>query len=343
MSSGPENADVSPGTIQVLEQLSEHLTGKFMKMLSEQEHRLRTELRRPPGETPGQVPSGLPPTTQAVWRGQLERFTGDRHEDVDSFLESAARQFVIHGINDDVIRVNIAVASLGGVALAWYRRAARGNNFEWNWDRFRLALYERFHDRHAPAHIRQQLRGLRQSVHGGLQQYISEFQNLTYRLADMSESEEVNAFINGLLPETCRHLTTFLPNTMDEAIEMAENFDQGLSVMLGSRGQFRGQGQRGRQDQRNLAPMDLGMVERSSRKSLMCYRCGQDGHTARVCPNEIDQERVQQRMGRVGVQGRSRGGKSQRNNSRFVGPRANNTEVVDLEDQQEAPVFEDQH
>ena len=157
-------------------------------------------------------------------------------------------------------------------------------------------LREAFQPRHHQVHLRRKLRDFKQG--SSLPEYIRAFRVLMGQVLEMAQLDRVDAFINGLQPAAQRQVRMGVPQTLNDAISIAETY----AIAFGPAGGYQPTG--GHLDTGAGPAMEVDAVisgratygtrvrpllkltdkEREElRASGACFKCRQPGHIAREC------------------------------------------------------------
>ncbi|KAG8478979.1 hypothetical protein CXB51_028879 [Gossypium anomalum] len=138
---------------------------------------------------------------QAMDVPKLEKFKGARcARDVNNFLWEMEQYFLAMGIEDDAIKVNIALIYFTDVALLWWHRRSmdekHGGNAIRTWEEFQRELRKQFYPQYTEKEARAKLRRLTQE--GTVREYVRVFSELMLQISDLSEKEAFYWFEDGL-------------------------------------------------------------------------------------------------------------------------------------------------
>jgi Retrotransposon gag protein/Zinc knuckle len=240
-------------------------------------------------------------------------YKGER--DVLQWVFRTERYFESMGVTDEREQVQFASTLLDGVAANWLRcmLAEPGATLPVSWVSFKAALIKQFQPLADEEDARQKL--MRITQRKSVRQYVQLFMDTALRLPDMHVKDKIFRFKEGLTLQCREWVTRARPNTLLEAMEAAEEWEQ---IHLGEKSRDSTAKFRARQSktETEAEPMQLGSSSMKSGRATSssnaevktdrpntvrkCFKCGKPGHIARDC----------------------RGGR----------PRVNNAEVEDEED-----------
>ena len=219
----------------------------------------------------------------------IDNFHGKATEDVGLWIDLLELQFAAHEIQDDKKQAILAASLLRDDALIWFLTKK-----ETSWKTMKETLKGTFITAERSSVARKQLDTLRhtESIHG----YVTEFRRLVRMAGDMSATEQINRFKNGLRKEYQLFINLQLRGDMniDDVIAMAIRIDLSLSDNFEL---FRSvTSQQTRNDdmevdaiswRRNVSKTsDTEKWKKICRQQGLCYYCGEKGHVAFKCPNK---------------------------------------------------------
>jgi hypothetical protein len=120
---------------------------------------------------------------------------------VDNWLFQFNQFYEASNVTNDWERVTYAASFLRGPALTWWqtRREQVATGHEaliQTWEDFSTSIKEAFKPINATKAARDKLAKLRQRT--SVQDYITEFRNLTLLIPDMSDGDKLDRFLRGL-------------------------------------------------------------------------------------------------------------------------------------------------
>jgi Ty3 transposon capsid-like protein/Zinc knuckle len=189
--------------------------------------------------------------------------------------------------------VPFAASLLRENAKAWWRTVRMEDNIPKTFEQFETELKAAFRPSDAVRSARNQLAVLQQR--GSVQSYTVRFRDLMLEIPDLSEAEALDRFVRGLREKTRLEVEHRGPNTLNEAINIAERYDS----IIFSQGSF---SQTWRPPynaahRTGPTPMEVDafntrpLPNRSDdlekdelRRKGACFNCKKVGHIARYCP-----------------------------------------------------------
>ena len=151
-----------------------------------------------------------------------------KEQSTDEWLFVVENYFDAVGLSDVNGRIGFTTTLLEGSANAWWR--LRKNEIQAgdvapysSWGAFKRDLVRFFHPAGTEQAARNTLRSLRQTgkIHG----YVKIFQRALLQIPEMDVGTQVDAFVHGLKDEVRHFVRTRRPNTILEAVEAAETFE----------------------------------------------------------------------------------------------------------------------
>jgi hypothetical protein len=217
------------------------------------------------------------------------------------------------------LKVDIASTYLGGHANTWFQHwypialevihNHPDSNYSQHapryisWETFVDDLRSAFQPPNSHQHLRDQWFNLSQK--GTVAEYVSAFRALRLQL-ETTEDEALDKFIRGLKYNTRKEILVRGPNTVDEAIKMADRYDTAAFPPPFARLDSRPRPHYNpTANWQGPAPMEidtmtgksLGKLDDATRESLRlsgsCFRCRQKGHIAKFCPKKQENFNLQ--------------------------------------------------
>ena len=155
---------------------------------------------------------------------RVDIFYGNSEQETDDWLYAIKRYFKYKCIEDDEQRVMIASSYFRRSAASFFEALEKSKPDGVAWDELERRLRERFMASADKVKLRQSLRCLKQTT--GIDDYIGMFRELTSRVDDMSESDKIVYFIDGLKPLTQRELRKVAPSSLEDAYAAAEKSEE---------------------------------------------------------------------------------------------------------------------
>jgi hypothetical protein len=249
-----------------------------------------------------------------------ETFDGSSSSSVDAWVFQLEQYFTACGCQEDAAKILLASTLLRGHASAWWRlchQEATTNQERaiLTWENFKNRIQAQFRRIDPQRVARQQLANLTQESQ--IQDYTFKFRTLMLEIGlSMNEIDKVYYFKRGLKRHIRRELEIRDPQTLEDAIKMAERIDAvdeelknnpGNRVAMTSSNVGGGNGpipmdidqieeDPDREEKVNYLRLDGDQRRMGSRFSqrggarinysvMRCFECGGRGHPARVCPN----------------------------------------------------------
>lgn len=304
MASHPDHAPSNPQEPQInLQQLVEMLLS-LQDRLGQIEHR---QTHQPPqrSTTIAHLPASTERLPESVKLPKPSTYHGNSNR-LDSWIYELELYFVNLGVPESR-KVGLAVSFLRDAALLWWRSMCQRGNMPTTWDTFTYGIRSQFLPKNQYQAARNKLRNLRQT--GSVQQYNLNFNSITLEVPDLSNAEALDKYIAGLKPQTRSYVMLQYPQTMEEAMRIADTYD---TVTYANNRQISTQ-----QPMTNRTPMyppvttnepmpmeidaikiynqprnaskaPLKKLTDQEKKELLrlgkCFRCREHGHRAAECP-----------------------------------------------------------
>ena len=229
-------------------------------------------------------------------------FKGDRSS-LGTWLLAMESDFKYYNITTDDSCISHATGFLEGSAHTWWfgivAAASRGVELlPDTWEAFKDTICLRFQRTHEQHALHDDLRALHQQ--GTLDVYVEKFQSLLSQINDISEMTTIQTFVTGLKSLSRRELTYRRPNTLTEAIKLAQDYDAALASTGTVRDRSSAMHHRssamprfapqvgGADPASTVTPMELHGLSVAQREQYMregrCFLCAQTGHRQRFCP-----------------------------------------------------------
>ena len=229
--------------------------------------------------------------------------------EVKQFLELA-------GFTSENAKAKYVVSLLEGKALTWWRsfsQTASGDLTTLDFVDLETNLKEQFEDVDRELKLRRKLKSLVQQK--SVQSYVNEFRRVQLELGEhaLDDGAALFEFLEGLKDHQRQQVLLARPESLEDAILLAERADAAIMYNRASSSGFGGRGsggyrgnnnrnnrRRGGYDRSNngYAPMDIDALESSgkhtggaggarrdggARGKVTCYYCGKPGHVKRQC------------------------------------------------------------
>ena len=271
---------------------------------------LLAERAQPAREEAQEEQAAPRPTPRPIDNGRLKlmrpkSYTGQAHPGaVENFLFDCRQYFLGMEVSDPDKRILFAVSLLEGVAKSWWRFYAEQIGREHvapilTWENFEAKLQARFCVVNAVHGARDKLDSLRQI--GSVRSYISAFQNLLMQIPEMTEGEGLHRFKQGLQFRIKKEVALREPNSLEDAMRLAEKYDALLYSVQGGRPTQRAPPVReaSRAWMSPVLPVDTPTsmeIDALQRKPLTqedrehlrkvggCFYCRRTGHLISTCP-----------------------------------------------------------
>ena len=158
-----------------------------------------------------------------------ESFHGNRSEDVEGFLVTLERYLRLSSVPQDQW-VDYAASSLRHQADKWFRvqltTEGAQSTFATNYNTFKTEFLKQFKPLNAVLTARDKMTKLRQTASAIA--YTHRFLDLKLEIPDMSEAESKDRYMRGLKPRVFQKVRVENPNTLNEMIQMAQQFDEAV-------------------------------------------------------------------------------------------------------------------
>ena len=173
---------------------------------------------------------GSAPLTAAGGQVKIEappRYSGKRQPSVRVWLTQMERymRLMRYSPSDwlDIVAMRVEGAASSWVNAVLQDVAAGRRAAFLTWRQFTQAMIHRFEPVTETEEARKQLRALRQT--GRVSGYIQKFQELQYRLPNMTAEEAFHAFLSGLAPHLQEHVGAHVQGDLEAAMAMAQRLE----------------------------------------------------------------------------------------------------------------------
>ncbi|KAL4575031.1 hypothetical protein LXL04_021871 [Taraxacum kok-saghyz] len=234
---------------------------------------------------------------------KVDMLTFDR-KDPDGWILQAERYFTIYQLIDEE-KIEAAVLSLNGDALAWYRWTNRQQELR-TWEEIKAMLLKRFRPIHG-GDLYEQWPALVQT--GTTDEYVRRFIELSAPLEGVTEHVALGNFLNGLKAPIKSELRLWAPQTWGRAIDLAQQIEEKNRAVKAS-----GYGALGYRSNHTSKPFGGGNqpivttpnkfekpgTDRRASRTLtetqiqdkrnrgLCYRCDERWHRVHVCKFQVN-------------------------------------------------------
>jgi len=223
MSSPPDPAQLT-ATIEALRNELQTMRQAGIALEQELEQVKNARVVVPPPAAAPAAPAHVPSVPRPKAPSPPE-FNGNKvgNYEIDTFIREMKMQFDFYGASvfpDDAARVRHAAFYLKGRAGEWWEAEDKSTGVLTSWDMFVERLHERYRPMHAPLVARQRLDRLKQT--GSVSAYADAFQRELTPIKDMSVSDQIFRFVQGLSSAfVTSKVTEQMPKTLHEAFNIA--------------------------------------------------------------------------------------------------------------------------
>lgn len=208
----------------------------------------------------------------------LQTFSGQPFENVKEWIYTTNRMLEISPYSDKE-KTLVASNYLKDLALQEYmlHEQAKGHM---TWDNFKKFMKDRFTPKNQSEIIRNKMSTLKQL--GNLKEYYIEYRKLANQLEDMSETDKIKGFVDGLKPSTSAWVRFSQKKSLEEAYEAAESFEA-FGMQTSQLGNFFSATSNNNTEEEN-----------QHRNYSRCTYCQRLGHTESICRTKTREERIKQ-------------------------------------------------
>jgi hypothetical protein len=269
----------------------------------------------PTGLQQGIAPSTAPPAPSAAKINPPECYTGARTQNIDDFCFQVKRYVQYSGLQQDSpLAVLCASSYLHGQAAQWWRVYCERNAPPASVHDFCELLQRHFRPPNAEVHAKDRLTNLVQlDGRDSLRRYTDAFLGIATLLPEMSSSDLTYFYVRGLQPRLKGELRARNPTTLEQAMQLADNYDQSFRDAFQPSGRRhtwapkQWQPQPPPPDLNGPAPMQLGSLTQQAGQTVplqhpqqkppqkqqqrgdgkftpKCQLCRKLGHYANQCP-----------------------------------------------------------
>ena len=184
-------------------------------------------------------------------------------------------------------------AMLSEDATVWYRALDRS----YSWADLKQEFLRRFRDPRAEQNARSKLHQLEQT--GPAKKYTEEFKRLCACIADLTESDKLQTYLNGLRADLRMHLAVLKVTTFEQAVHSAEELDEiahqeraRLAKKSPKAAEKAGKVTEKLRDRKPAGGKkgedDKAKERRELRAKGACYFCKLPGHMQSACPKKAE-------------------------------------------------------
>ena len=177
------------------------------------------------------------------------------------------------------VAIDFCSTFMTGTAANWWYTVVHENKVPPTWEAFKLLVETEFVPQDSVVRARDRLNKLRQKT--SVASYLSEFRNMVIDIPDMSETEKLARFCEGLKPHILLEVRKENPIRLDAAANIALNVD-GAYYVAG----FFSSSSKPSNINRGFAPMEIGNFESRGRfdqqkkkdlQNNLCFICHKPG------------------------------------------------------------------
>lgn len=256
------------------------------------------QLPAPPAPQPAPEAPAAAPLVQVVLP-RPEKFSGTKsHTELHNWVHQMESYLRVQRLLDRPEAIQQAVGYLTGAAQTWWRfrekRIEMGLATEiTTWAEMREAIVEYFGGTNPQQAARDELEKCSQTK--SVKEYAQRFQLLMLELPDMAEADRIYKFIRGLKGQVKLQVMMQHPESLTQAIELADAADSTLFQMR--RNDMPRQPppiNKANRNHNGAVPMELGTIQQTTSASQSrnddsqrrCYICQEPGHIAKNCPKK---------------------------------------------------------
>jgi len=229
-----------------------------------------------PPVAPGTNTNSVPATVLRTIR--VQTFDGARNDTVAHWIAAVKDYFEISPPMSEANKVLVASQHMTGDARRWYQVELRRNVVFPTFDQFCGAVKKEFLSATVEQQARDKLRRLRQTK--SAEAYTDQFRRLLLLVNDMSDRDQVDAYVSGLKTAVQTQVRLGFPKTLSDATSAAQTVDSVLYATEQSarRSNSYYNPNSGKQERTapavnpNHAPMDLSTVTTEVKKTIPARR-----------------------------------------------------------------------
>ena len=163
-----------------------------------------------------------PPGHQSNPNVNLPTYSGKTHENINTFFYQLEQMFDSRHVPAEKY-IQYTIGALKGGALIWCHNQS-ANDVTWNsFAEFKKAIIDAFELPNYQVLLRKKLAVMKQTK--DVQTYIVEFRNILGQITEIAELDQVQYFQAGLKPATRTEVNYRNPQTIEQAIKIAIEFD----------------------------------------------------------------------------------------------------------------------
>ena len=225
----------------------------------------------------------------------IKEFHGTGKERVEDWLYTVDRVFKGCGIINDEQKVLQASSFLRDVALHNFQ-ALEKTKKNISWSDFCEHMTKKYKPTDHEFKLREKLKNLK--ANRDISSYVNEFRILMNQISSMDETDKISYFTDGLSGLTSGYVKFCKPKALEEAIEVAENYEafkmsanpknadiffagskSGFKVKLRNKPYL----YKHKKDQKYKSDPKQGSSKSKDKKKIVCYGCGSEGHYINQC------------------------------------------------------------
>ena len=190
---------------------------------------MRSQAQAQQSDASGSTAGGVAATVRLPKIAPPPKFRGEMGVQAEHWIGALQQQFDYYEreFATESAKVRFGVAYLDqGTALKWYQSLPEPKPA--TWAAFTSALRARFSPVEASMMARVTLGRFRQGERNSVSAYTNAFQNLMTQIADMTVTDQVFHYVNGLLPSLRVRVWEKLPKSLAEAIGLAAGYEATL-------------------------------------------------------------------------------------------------------------------
>ncbi|MBS1986687.1 hypothetical protein JST99_02015, partial [Candidatus Dependentiae bacterium] len=219
--------------------------------------------------------------------GELPSFSGANSSLPEEFTTKFKQYALVNGYDEEKMMLVVPLC-LKESALTWFEGLDEDAIERTDWESFKEALINRYHDKSKDLANFTLFMNRKQKYNETVQEYITEMKKIARNVRDSSlinESVKVMTILNGMLQRIRINiqLSGELPRSVaalesravviESAFELNKNDDKG--------GNHRNKNENTRGRHRNGQAADVG----GNNRGVTCYGCGKEGHIKPNCPD----------------------------------------------------------